>query len=266
MLLANVKACVAQIVILMIKSNTPTVSILTFGDCHVSAGGRLINPPVNFLRILVYVLLDGRGKPVMRRRVGDLIWSDGGSEQASADIRQSLVRIRRFQDENDLHLLATDPTMAWVTLSEHVYFDLAEFVELAANPTPRAWVRMCEIYNGELLGSLRAAGEGFEEWLSYKRSALRYDFVSAISRAVLPDSPLTAHHRQFCAKRLLQVDPYHEGAHRALMYDAAANGQFSSLRLLYEECVRRLRNELGVDPDEETVRLYQRLINRAPAN
>ena len=237
---------------------------MTFGDCHITAGGRLINPPVNFLRILVYVLLDGRGKPVMRRRIGDLIWSDGGSEQASADIRQSLVRIRRFQDENNLHLLATDATMAWVTLSDDISFDLAEFVDIGANPTPRDWVRMCEIYNGELLASLRAAGEGFEEWLSYTRSALRYDFVSAISQAVLPDSPLTPHHRQFCARRLLQVDPYHEGAHRALMYDAAAHGQFSSLRLLYEECAGRLRNELGVDPDEETVRLYQRLISRAP--
>jgi DNA-binding SARP family transcriptional activator len=250
----------------MITSSKPTASIQTFGDCHVSVGGHLVTAPLNFLRFLVYVLLEGRGKPVLRRRVGDLIWSDGGSEQASADIRQSLVRIRRFQDEKNLHLLATDPNMVWLTLSEHIYFDLAEFMELAANPTPKAWVQMCEIYNGELLGSLRAAGEGFEEWLSYKRSALRYDFVSAISRAVLPDSPLTAHHRKFCAQRLLQVDPYHEGAHRALMHDAAANGQFSSLRQLYQECARRLRTELGVDPDEETVRLYQRLISRAATN
>ena len=249
----------------MITSGTPKVSILTFGDCHVSADGRLLNPPFNFLRLVVYILLEGRGKPVMRRRVGDLIWSDSGSEQASADIRQALVRIRRFQDENALQLLATDPHMAWLTLSENIYFDLAEFVELAANPTPKAWVRMCQIYNGELLTSLRTAGEGFEEWLSYQRSALRYDFISAISQSVLPDSALSAHDRHFCASRLLQVDPYHEGAHRALMYDAAANGQFSFLRQLYEDCSRKLRTELGVDPDDETVRLYHRLMNRAPA-
>ncbi|RYG94742.1 MAG: hypothetical protein EON58_15600, partial [Alphaproteobacteria bacterium] len=80
------------------------VSIQTFGDCHLSAGGELLNPPVNLLRLLVYILLEGRGKPVMRRRIGDLIWSDNGSEQAGADIRQALVRIRRFQDEHGLHL------------------------------------------------------------------------------------------------------------------------------------------------------------------
>jgi DNA-binding SARP family transcriptional activator len=48
------------------------------------------------------------------------------------------------------------------------------------------------------------------------------------------------------------------------MYDAAANGQLSSLRQLFEECARKLRSDLGIDPDDETVRLYHRLMNRVP--
>jgi DNA-binding SARP family transcriptional activator len=201
---------------------------------------------------------------VLRRQVGDLIWSDNGPEQASADIRQAVARIRRFQKENGLQLLATDARMAWLNRDERIFIDLAEFVQHAANPGPRAWVRMCDIYNGDLLGSLPPAGEGFEEWLSYQRSALRHDFISAISQAVLPESALAPQERRFCATRLLLVDPYHEGAYRALMYDAAANGP-SSLRRQFEECVRKLRNDLGIDPDDETVRLYQRLMDRASA-
>lgn len=249
-----------------IDGRTPKISILTFGDCHVSSSGRLIIPPFNFLRILAYVLLEGRGKAVLRRHVGDLIWSDNGPEQASADIRQAVARIRRFQKENDVQLLATDARMAWLNLDQCIFFDLAEFVQLAANPTPEVWVRMCNIYNGELLASLPTAGEGFEEWLAYQRSAIRHDFISTISQAVLPESPLTPYERRFCASRLLQVDPYHEGAHRALMYDAAANGQFSSLRQLFNERARKLRSDLDIDPDDETVRLYRRLMNRAPAS
>jgi DNA-binding SARP family transcriptional activator len=249
-----------------IDGRTAKVSILTFGDCYVSSSGRVINHPVNFLRILTYVLLEGRGKPVLRRRMGDLIWSDNGSEQASADIRQAIARIRKFQEENGFQLLATDSHMAWLNLDQVIYFDLAEFVQLVTDATPKGWVRMCEIYNGDLLASVRTVGEGFEEWLAYQRSAMRHDFISTISQAVLPDSPLTPHERHFCASRLLQVDPYHEGAHRALMYDAAANGQFSFLRQLFEECTRKLRSELDVDPDDETVRLYHQLINKAPVH
>ena len=47
------------------------------------------------------------------------------------------------------------------------------------------------------------------------------------------------------------------------MYDAAANGQFSFLRQIYEDCTRKLRSELGVDPDDETTRLYHRLLDRS---
>ena len=238
------------------------ISILTFGDCYVSSSGRVISYPLNFLRMLTYILLEGRGKPVLRRRIGNLIWSDNGSEQANADIRQTIARIRKFQEENGFQLLATDSHMAWLSLDQGIYFDLAEFVELVTDPTPKGWVRMCEIYNGDLLASVGSVGEGFEEWLAYQRSAMHHDFVSAISQAVLPDSPLSPHERHFCASRLLQVDPYHEGAHRALMYDAAASGQFSFVRQLFEECTSKLRNELNVEPDEETVRLYHQLINK----
>lgn len=250
----------------VIDGRTAQVSIQVFGDCHVSSSGRLIAPPFSYLHILVYVLLEGRGKPVMRRRVGDLIWSDNGSEQASADIRQAVARLRRFQKDNHFQLLSADARMVWLNLDQNIYFDLAEFIDLVANPSPRAWVRLCEIYSGDVLDSLRTAGEGFEEWLGYQRSALRYEFISALSQAVLPDSGVTSHERHTCATRLLQVDPYHEVAHRALMYDAAAHGQFSLVRQLFEESSRKLRSELGVGHEEETVMLYQRLISRSEAD
>lgn len=246
----------------VIDGRTAQVSIRVLGDCHVSSSGRLITPPFSFLRILTFLLLEGHGKPVMRRRVGGLIWSDYGSEQASADIRQAVARIRRFQEDHHFQLLSADANMVWLNLDQNIYFDLAEFVDHIENPSPKAWLRLCEIYNGDLLESVRTAGEGFEEWLGYQRSALRYKFIGALSQAVLLDSGLNSHDRHLCASHLLQVDPYHEGAHRALLYDAASKGQFSLVRQLFEESSRRFRSELGVEHEEETVMLYRRLISR----
>lgn len=240
------------------------ISILTLGDCVVSAANYVTSPPVNFLRIAAFILLEGRGRPVLRRRIGDLIWSDSSSERASADIRQSIARIRRFQMEYGFELLAADTHMAWLNPHDDLYFDLAEFVELLARPTPRSWVRMCEVYNGELLASVSTAGEGYEEWLAYQRAALRNHFITNISQAVLPDSPLNPRDRHYCATRLLLVDPYHEGAHRALMNDAAASGQHSLVRELFAHCVRTLKNDLNVDPEAETIQLYQSLIGKIP--
>jgi DNA-binding SARP family transcriptional activator len=62
---------------------------------------------------------------------------------------------------------------------------------------------------------------------------------------------------------LLQLDPYHEGAYQALMHDAAAKGQFSVLKKVFDDLSRRLRGELGVGPNDATVRLYHDLLSRS---
>ena len=110
-----------------------------------------------------------------------------------------------------------------------------------------------------LLGSLGSAGAGFEEWLSFQRPSLHDEFVDVVSRAIQPDSALTRQQRDFCARRLLRADPCHEGAYRALMRGAAESGHVSVVRHLFDDCTRKLMDELGVGPDEQTVRLFEAL-------
>lgn len=241
------------------------VSIRLLGDCNVSSAGNIVYPTFHFLRILAYLIIEGRGQPISRRRIANLIWSDNASEQVNADIRQAVARIRRFQQQHGFELLMSDANMFWLNTVDPVYTDLAEFRDLIEHPSPKAWVRLCEVYGGDLLGGHRPAGQGFEEWLDHHRTALRFDFINAISQAVLPTSLLTHQERHFCASRLLDEDPFHEGAHRALMYEAALNGDFTLLRHVFEECSSVLRRELGVNPTAETMNFYRSLMSRAPA-
>lgn len=249
----------------LITEKTAQISIRVLGESQVHSANQLVTPPFNFLRILTYLIIEGRGRPVARRRFANLIWSDNPSEQANADIRQAVARIRRFQEENKFQLLSADSLMAWINPGQNVYVDLSEFLDLIANSGPQTWLRLCEIYNGDLLGSHRPAGEGFEEWLDHHRTALRYNFINAIAQAVLPTSSMTHKERSFCASRLLSEDPYHEGAHRALMYEAAMSGDFSFLRHLFLMCTNLLRLELGVTPTQETVTFYNSLMSLAPS-
>ncbi|WP_127753270.1 BTAD domain-containing putative transcriptional regulator [Devosia sp. 1566] len=242
---------------------TAPVSIFVFGDYHVRSSGKLATPPLNLLRVLVYVLLEGRGNPVSRGRIRDLIWSDNGSERANADIRQNMGRIRKFQQDYDFELLSADTQTVWLNPGQNIYIDLAEFLDLAASPSPKGCLRMCEIYHAELLVSPGSAGSGFEEWLALQRAALFGDFNKALSQALQDETGLTPQERRYCASRLLRLDPCHEGAHRSLMSDAAAKGQFSLVKQLYNACSKQLHDELGVGPDDATVRLYQELTGRS---
>jgi DNA-binding SARP family transcriptional activator len=241
------------------------ISVYTFGNHYAQADGRIINPPSNLLRILVHVLLEGKGKPVLRKRIRDLIWSENPSEKASSDIRQAVARLRKYQESHDFKVLSADAERVWLNVDQNIYVDLAEFMDLLADPQPKSCVRLCEIYHGELLvlpGA--AAGKGFEDWLGDQRATLLRRFSTAVARALESPSALTSHERHFCASRLLQIDPCHEGAHRALMYDAAAKGQFSLVKQLFNTYSKQLHEELGVGPDQETVRLYQTLTSRSP--
>ena len=239
------------------------ISVYTFGNYHARAQGRIINPPHYLLRILVYVLLEARGKPVLRKRIRDLIWSENPSHKASSDIRQAVARLRKYQENNEFKVLSADAERVWVNSDQNIYIDLAEFMDLLANPEPKSCVRMCEIWHGELLDLPDDAGKGFEEWLAYRRTTLLRDFSMAVSRALEAPSALTPHERHFCASRLLQIDPCQEVAHRALMYDAAAKGQFSLVRQLFNACSKHLHEELGVEPEHETMRLYHTLTSRS---
>jgi DNA-binding SARP family transcriptional activator len=242
---------------------TRQIVVYTFGDYYARTCGRIINPPLNLLRILVYVLLEARGKPVLRNRIRDLIWSDNPSDKASSDIRQAVARLRKYQESNDFEVLSADAERVWINVDQDIYIDLAEFMDLLADPHPKSCVRLCEIYHGELLVLPVAAGKGFEDWLACQRTTLLRKFSAAVAQALESPSALTLHERHVCASRLLQIDPCSEVAHRALMYDAAAKGQFSLVKQLFNAYSKQLHEELGVGPDHETVRLYQALTSRS---
>ena len=61
-------------------------------------------------------------------------------------------------------------------------------------------------------------------------------------------------------RRLVELEPWREEAHRQLMRWLAQNGQRNAALVQYEICCRALAEELGVEPDEATRCLHARLL------
>ena len=117
------------------------------------------------------------------------------------------------------------------------------------------------LHRGDFLAgfTLRDSPE-FDEWQFFQAETLRQELASALERLVhghsadgedgrMPGIPY--------ARRWLALDPLHEPAHRHLMQLYAGTGQYAAALRQYAECVRILDEELGVPPDEETIRLYE---------
>lgn len=245
---------------------TARVSIRLLGDCQVLLNGKHVTSvPRGFYAVAAYLLIEGSGHPMPRRSLGQMLWSENEASKANADVRQTVARIRRFQDKYGFRFIVADQSMLWITEDPDLSCDLSAMMKQLEDPSPTASVELCEIYGGDLLGWFGAAGPSFEEWLSFQRTNLHDDFIKAVSRAILPGTELTRPQRDRCARRLLKLDPCHEGAYRALMRGAAEMGEISLVRQLFEHCVQTLREDLGVTPDEETVRLFDQLVGHRTA-
>jgi DNA-binding SARP family transcriptional activator len=113
-----------------------------------------------------------------------------------------------------------------------------------------------QLYNGDLL-----ADEPFEEWITYRREQLRMLFHKVLHRlAETAENGKEYEASHLWLDKILQIEPADETAHRAKMHLFWQQGErFHALRQ-YQKCAAVLSSEFAIEPDEETMRLRQKII------
>jgi predicted ATPase len=98
---------------------------------------------------------------------------------------------------------------------------------------------------------------GFDDWQFFQGENLRRDYAGVLERLVTGCREQGEYAEAVkYARRWLAVDPLQEFAHRQLMQLYAWMGERNAALRQYQECVRILEAELGVEPLEETLQLY----------
>jgi tetratricopeptide (TPR) repeat protein len=121
---------------------------------------------------------------------------------------------------------------------------------------------LCDLYHGDLLEGFVWEEPEAREWLEVQRAKLRDAFVSAVSTWIEAAGPTTDKMSlRIAARRLIEVEPYNETAHRALMRLFAGYGEPARVREVYRTLEERLRTDLGVKPDTETTELLSTLLD-----
>lgn len=115
------------------------------------------------------------------------------------------------------------------------------------------------LYHGDFLAgfTIRNAPE-FEAWVLLEQERLRQMFLVALTDLITfyqQRGQLAA--AISCGQRLLATDPLQEDIHRQLMTLYVQDNQRPAALAQYEHCVRVLDEELGIEPDEETMALYR---------
>ena len=182
---------------------------------------------------------------VDRSILGTMLWGDRAEAQARASLRQMVWTIREaLGDRADLVLaeaavLRLDPAAVTV--------DVTEFERLALALEPDEAERALRLYRGELLEGIDLIALAPDGYLLRERRRLHdlalqatTALVEAFGRSGRLDAAVRA------ARRGLEIDPYHEALHSALVKLLHRLGRHHEARDQDEAFRERMRSELGV--------------------
>lgn len=221
-------------------------------------GGEITVPSRKSMALLAY-LAANRGQAAARERIMALLWGDRFDQQARQSLRQTLYSLRKLLGEQGEEALAVSGDNISLNPS-HVRTDVAEFERLAASNEAEALEEAMRLYRGPLLAGFAIRDAAFMEWLESERTRLQdvaatvlYRLAKYCKAAGRYDDALTT------ARRLLELNPLREKAHRLLMRIYAKSGDRSQALLQYQRCAELLHRELGVEPDFITIRTYEEI-------
>ncbi len=224
-------------------------------ELRVVYAGRQMPPlPPRTHPLLAALLLHPR--PQQRIHLVGLLFPDMPERQGRRRLSDRLWLLRRSLP--DLPLAAG---AEWIEIpAQSRWLDVEAFRRGAAGTDLAGWQAALALYRGDLLPDC------FDDWLLLEREALHLEYVRLLLRA----GSRLLERRQFeaalpLAQRLVQEEPFDEGALRMVMRVHAALGQRGAALAAYERFVELAADELGTEPGEATQALARAIQTAAPS-
>jgi len=198
----------------------------------------------------------------------DVFWPDATPRAARRNLHQAIYSLRQIlrgeqldfqhiQFEDDCYFL--NPAMdVWLDFEEfEKHVQAGQRFETAGQLTAAmaAYGVAESIYLDDFLEE-----DLYEDWPKLQRQHLRNLYLDITDR-------LTRHYVQqgehiaaiVLCRKLLAKDTCHEAAHRRLMQCFVAQGQRHLAVRQFQTCAQALKEELNLNPSEETVALHQKI-------
>jgi DNA-binding SARP family transcriptional activator len=245
-----------------------TLEINTLGGLEIRLGGRPVtHQAIRKARaLLCYLAVDGRAHS--RAQLAGLLWGDATDARARGSLRKALSELRAGFPS---HVVITLNAVAFNFDAPH-QLDVAAFQDQINRGLRRgggaltaeqiaALTEAVVLYRGDFLEGFFVRGAlAFEEWVLVERERFRQCALRALHALADHHAACGAPEQAIAyTRRLLQLEPAQEEAHRNMMSLLALTGQQVAALRQFELCRQVLADELGVAPDPATTALYQRI-------
>jgi DNA-binding SARP family transcriptional activator len=244
-----------------------------FGGFEVWSGSQPIDGfESQKVRALLAYLACHPGRVLARDHLAGLLWPERGPEAARHALRQAAYNLKTSLPAGTRSPILGTYNGLQLNPEAGLWTDVAAFEEALRLGKSREsfdvhqLTTAAQLYRGELLSGFFVRDcESFEEWLVVEQERLREAAVDVL-RSLVEHYRQRGEHRfgLHYARRLVAVEPLSEEARRDLMRLALLAGRRGLALAEYEKLRIMLRNELGVEPLEETRSLYEVILREQP--
>jgi DNA-binding SARP family transcriptional activator/tetratricopeptide (TPR) repeat protein len=236
-----------------LTSQDPDTLVRVFGPARI---GKLDIAGLPRRAFLLIALLDLAPARAMSREVAATsLRPDLAAGPAAGDLRQLLRRVRSWEAESGISLIQSDRRMIWRDETT-ARTDLQAFLSIGSVEDDAAMAALAQLYAGDFLSGLDGVDD-LGQWIKERRTDLRDRFVRLGLSGI---RKVGADCAENVLQRLAAEAPYSDEVARSLLVWAARKSAPVTVRRLYENFARRLREDLGAEPQPDTTALLQELL------
>ncbi|SCZ78435.1 AAA family ATPase [Acidaminobacter hydrogenoformans] len=226
----------------------PAIEIKLLGIPSVQAGGKPVNMTLKKAEAILYFMAVEIS--TTRDTLCRIFWPDSDTEYARRSLRNALYLIRKHVAED----LLTMPNHSSVHLNKEAIWrcDLWEMEPVQA--VTREDLTL-------LSGFSFKEDEFFQEWLvDQQRSVQQRIFEHHKKIAVQLEEDDDYVEAAKAREKMTLIDAYDEENIRALMSLYLRTAEYNHAIEVYQRLMRTMKDELGVVPDSDTTRLYDKIL------
>ena len=219
---------------------------------------------------LLWYLASNPNALYSREHLQGLLWDETPADMARRDFNTMLHRLRAQLPfdcfRGDKGFLGWNPDAGVTTdvadfylWTERAGFDPSGPVSRPLAPEEKeALYRALALWRGPFAEGFSCNSTSYDEWLSAERRRWEIRVLSIIN-ALITSERASQQWEQVAALgwRALEIDPFQESFHRAVMEALFRQGNRSAALAQYEQCRTLLDEQLGTTPDAETTELFE---------
>jgi DNA-binding SARP family transcriptional activator/Leucine-rich repeat (LRR) protein len=252
------------------------LNLSLLGTLAITVDGNPIEVASNHGRALLLYLVVEKSRPHRREALAEMFWPEKPEGVARNSLKQALSNLRRAMGERNARspFLLVSRDEIQFNQSSRCWVDVEELQGLVGNcvvhqhenaltcATCENWLlRAVDLYRGNFLADFYLPdNQDFNDWVTLKREALQRQISDVLCwlAQILETRGDYKGASDYC-RQLAEQEPWNEENHRNMMRLLALSGMRSAALRQYQICCENLKKELGVEPSNATLTLYNEI-------